>query len=526
MRKIARTVFMVFIAGFAGGIPSSCDKTDDLSQDGANVTLQVDVEDQGNETAPSAEESAIHTLRVYAFVDGTLVGYYYNDEDLDTPATFLMDMTLRATTTQKVDFYVVANEAAISTTGGTATLSKSTSESALNRMSFNMLHPENGLPMYYKGSHTIDVSQKDPDGPDESAINPSEHEGHVLLAQKLSFSLKRPVAKLGVFAAKAPGETAKLAIMNVRMLRNGTQVLNYMMPQSVATLEEVASSANDIELPISDAEIGEFAGDATLAAERRDTSRYTKVLAAPFYPFENPWGADPLDPAYDWSVPVSERSNVVQIDYRFDDNETLSGLVYLPKTERNRYYTVCCLIHNSGRITIEYLVADWSDAETWENIEFAYPSYQNPLLPFNGEEADIATLYPDGPTVWHDANDPEAGAFKLRFKMTEPIGEPIWTPTIVNYSEQDFEVKIYSGGTRIQPPVAASNDYYTICVIAKNPDNIGAVARLGIVYIPSWLDEKSFLLINGDPTRIAWPNSGQLPEIIEIRQVEQPTNNG
>lgn len=43
---------------------------------------------------PTGEESAIHSLRVYAFVKGQLAGHEFRSGDMETPATFWMDLTM------------------------------------------------------------------------------------------------------------------------------------------------------------------------------------------------------------------------------------------------------------------------------------------------------------------------------------------------------------------------------------------------------------------------------------------------
>lgn len=57
----------------------------------------------------------------------------------------------------------------------------------------------------------------------------------------------------------------------------------------------------------------------------------------------------------------------------------------MPRIERNKYYAVCCLMHNSGKITVAYDVADWEDGGDYQ-LEFDYPSYEL-LQPFGGGTA-------------------------------------------------------------------------------------------------------------------------------------------
>ena len=57
-------------------------------------------------------------------------------------------------------------------------------------------------------------------------------QGHTLLKQELDFPLRRPVAKLGVFAAKEAGESAALTVTGLTLLKEGTRMYNYLMPQN------------------------------------------------------------------------------------------------------------------------------------------------------------------------------------------------------------------------------------------------------------------------------------------------------
>ena len=63
---------------------------------------------------------------------------------------------------------------------------------------------------------------------------------------------------------------------------------------------------------------------------------------------------------------------MLKIDYEFG-GESRTGLIFLPAMERNRYYTVCCLISNTGKFTVEYMVADWEEGDSWDDLIFDYP---------------------------------------------------------------------------------------------------------------------------------------------------------
>ena len=103
-----------------------------------NVAVQLNVGTRSVSEAdgtPTDDESAIHTLRVYAFVEGKPAGHYFTDNVTETPHTFFMDLTFFSSGVQTVDFYAVANEGAM-VDANPATLSDSTSESELKNLWF------------------------------------------------------------------------------------------------------------------------------------------------------------------------------------------------------------------------------------------------------------------------------------------------------------------------------------------------------------------------------------------------------
>ena len=517
MLNTRKILYWAVTAVCCGLLPFGCVKEDAASLgERHDVAVRLNVGTRAvSETdgKPSDAESAIHTLRVYAFVGGQPAGHYFTNSVEDLPHTFFMDLTFYSTTTQEVDFYVVANEAAMRTqgAGAPAPLTATTSESQLKAFWFTELQDVTtyGLPMFCQQSETLDFTNVS----DETPTDP-DHAGHTLIESDITFELQRPVGKLGVFAAKPQGESGELRITGLTMKASGTLTRNYLMPQSEETLKNITNIAGDFPLQVvGDAVTKELANDIT-DEQRKDPENYTPVLNAPYYPFENPWGSNI------WNVKGDEQGNVLQIDYSFGEGDARTGLVYLPPIERNRYYTVCCLMHNDGKITVEYTVADW-EGETYP-IEFDYPSYDNPITPWGSsslpEESD---KYPQ-PTVYFNSDKTSAtGSYSFSFKMTGPTGQK-WTPTLDN---PDFAVSVYQNGTEITDANkwVASPDAYEIRVRALKADNIGETVSLGISYRPSWLGENEtlMLLINGLTNNLKWEGS-RLAETIVITQVEVP----
>lgn len=504
-----------------------------------NVAVQLNVGTRAVSEAdgtPTDDESAIHTLRVYAFVEGKPAGHYFTDNVTESSHTFFMDITFYSSGVQTVDFYAVANEGAM-VDANSATLSENTSESELKNLWFTNYQTniqQYGLPMFCDNqSYELDfthVKQGSPTAPG--------HEGHAWLDyDNLSIKLKRPFGKLGVFAAKAEGETTPLRITGLTMLESGTRMRNYLMTPTDEQLKSIGATG-DVELSVVEGEVTAALADNITPEERRNPENYTPVLNAPFYPFENPYANGGA-----WNIPGSDgKEHVLKIDYAFGD-EPRTGLVHMPAVERNTYYTICCLMRNDGKITIEYIVADWDDGGEYE-IEFNYPQYTNPIQPEDGSTLTGREKYPQ-PEVWYSATD--EGSYTFKFQITGPTGQK-WTPTLVDGTQADFRVRVYQLSTdgnstktylysnhpddplvkpetetdKMADRLVASSEPYYITVSALNADNVDDEVGLAISYDRSWsTDGSQLLLINGLTNNLKWAGS-EIAEVIVIKQTEAP----
>lgn len=516
MWNIRKIIYTAVAAVCCGLLPLGCVKEDTASLgERHDVTVQLNVGTRTvdeTEGIPTGDESGIHSLRVYAFVGGRLAGHYFTDNVAAQSHTFFMDLTF-FTNEQKVDFYVVANEQAMQTQGQTPPepLSDATTEQQLKNFRFTSLRRDiqaYGLPMFCVQEETLNFEN----GTDTQPGDP-EHAGHTLLKDKIEFSLQRPVGKLGVFAAKIKGETGVLRVTGLTLLKSGTRTLNYLLPQSEETLKAVTGITGDIHLAAVKEDVTAELDENASTADRKNAENYTPVLDESFYPFENPWGSS------SWNTKGDENGNVLQIDYTFD-GEARTGLVYMPPIERNKYYTVCCLMHNSGKITVEYTVADWDD-EAYE-IKFDYPNYGNPITPADGSTPGEGGVYSQ-PEVWYNSDpDSDRGSYSFSFSMSAPDGQK-WTPTLLDATAADFEVTVYQNGTIVDPAnYVASPSPYQIKVKALKPENVGKTVSLGIAYSPSWDPEgSSLLLINGQSNSLKWAGS-TTPEAIVIKQTDIP----
>lgn len=472
-----------------------------------NVLLQMSVGTRAvteTDGTLTDAESAIHTLRVYAFVDGQPAGHFYTPdyaalEDAAGTASgaakhFLMDIKMYSLGSRDVDFYVIANEEAMVTAGSApAGFNENTTEAELNRFTFTSLNLDKGmalgLPMCCKKTETIDFADDDSNNPQTIP----GHEGHTLLAQKLSFELERPVGKIGVFAAKPIGEEGMLTITGLSVTRS--RFVNYLMLP--ADLEDAYDNEGSAAAP-RDLTTVEGSITAQVASGETDASKYTPVQAEAYYPFENPWGSS------NWSLAGSPRGNILTIRYKYDtDSQERTGIVYLPPIVRNTYYMVCCQLSNSGKIMVNYSVADWDDSERYE-LEFDAPEY---TLPTQSYPVVTGPPYSDMPKVYYNG-DPDAkeGTFSINFSIEGPTGQ-VWTPTLLNATDADYQITVTQNGSPVAAPYLASADPYEITIRALRPDNVGKTLELAISYTPQWDPSgTSLLMINGNSeSELHWP---------------------
>ncbi len=516
----------------------------------ATVQLSVGSTLAGSTTGELSEaEGKLYTLRVYAFSGGRPAGHYFTDQVTmqEGKHTFYMDLTTYSAGDQTVDFYVVANEQAMSlkrtpeSSGQdlNITLSETTPEAELTNAWFNNYIAPNletrGLPMCCKRSQTLNFNNLSA----ETAPAGSGHEGHPLLNTKIEFALERPMAKIGVFAAKPAGESGKLQVTKIEIPARGVNVRNYLMAQSDETLKAILSGGRDVDIPVVRDETGnaaEVTAEIAETADRTNPANYTPVMAEPYYPFENAFSN-----GGSWDIEGADMKGFAfRIEYNFNGGQTRSREVFLPRIERNHYYAVCCLIHNDGRIVITYNVADWTAADVYEmNLE--YPSYDNPIVPLN------QLLPPEGsdqysqPTIWYDpTGSDESANVTFIFNIRGPVNLP-WQP-VLDYNgatKQDYKVEVYqldAAGNKIMKTdfdhtteetnddcVADPDRPYYITVKATG-SKVNHQVGLGISYSRRWNPEfgSSLLLINGRTGYLRYENS-QYAEYVVIKQVDVPT---
>ena len=521
---------------FAAFVTVGCTKVGEqtsLNEPTTTITLPISIETKATATEVATEdELAIHSLRVYAFTNGIFAGHYYYSGDAVCKISFLLDLKLYSGATQSVNLYAVANETSFLRYSNITSLNASTSEAELKSLYFSHLDVKSGLPMFYASASPIELNvADDATAMPENVVNANEHEGHTVLAQVISLNLQRAISKIEVFATKQPAESAELKITGISACKLGIRLRNYLMPQSLETLQALEPLEADQVLALTSSPVTvstnlpsayTSASEGEKQAMRTDKANYTALLAAPYYAFENPYGSsNPL------LAEANGKGAVLHIDYEFN-GVARSAQVNMPALERNTHYPVYCLFNNEGKMHIDYIVAPWEEGEAnqaWGEIEFDYPTYSNPVLPLD----DSAVRPFAKPEMWYSGGT-EEGAFCCRFIMWAPVGQE-WT-AVVDAPTSDYAVRVYDKNGTEQPNATVTvksgllaNDWYTIKVVPlRNLKVSGEEERvkLHIVYTPSWMHHADYLLINGEQKSPAYLDSGNNPETIVITQIEQP----
>jgi len=515
LKNIRNILCMAILTGSCSLLLPGCANDEDAPDEQRNVSVLLNVGTRAvteTDGTPSSDEAALHTLRVYAFIGGRPAGHLFlSGNVLTDPDSYLMDLKLYSDGISTVDFYVIANEAAMTTPSASPyQFTVNTTEAELNSYNFTQFRTPvatYGLPMFCKQSESIDFTNDATAAPSPTPQNAADHVGHTLLDYKFTFPLERPMGKLGVFAAKTPGETGVLQITGLTILASGKRLYNYLMPQTLATLQAIPNETGDINLtPVATPVTATIADNDP---NRTDPSYYDPVLGASFYPFENPWGSSL------WSTPGDAGGNVLKIDFNFD-GDARTGYVYLPAIERNHYYAVCCLMNNDGVIRVEYYVADWDDV-IWNDLVFDYPTYSNPIQPFGG----LGTQpYPQPEVFYNSDTSSEYGKYSFSFTISGPAGQT-WSPTLLDGTPSEYEITVLQYGS-VVPPVGGtypvSPDPYQIKIKALDHTKEGDEVKFAIACTPMWDPYGTLLLlINGQSGSPAWAGSAD-PEVVVIRQ--------
>ena len=483
---------LLAVAMFAG-----CQKSDELShkQSDRNVTIELSVSTgEFVRTAPTEMENIINSLRIYAFYNGKKAGYLYR-EAMDSSTPLYIDLNLPERGIHNVEFYLIANEAEMADHNGVVILSENMTKAQLETVSFTGINKGLSLPMYEKVAVNVDV-----DAISDVVNTAVNHEGHVILSQKVEFKLKRPVAKLSFYGAKASGVATNPRVHKVELLAAGTRQYNYIFPQDDATLNAIPSRANNRSMLPEMVAITKSVTKGDAAALNPDN--YTSVFA-------NEYISEVATGSASWNTPSSSsNAGVLHVEYALDQGAALkNAYVYLPAIERNHHIKVCVLFSAEGNLIVNYDVADWDD-NAMLDYHFDYPthSYLMELLPIVG----VDTTKPSTAATMS-----ESKPFIGFFQMSKPANDA-WTPTRLGPNGSNCEIIVYDVESSDEVenfPIPASDKWYRIEVWPLGGKmSVGDEVNLAISYRASGLTESEFLLINGSSNNYYWPYSGSTAE--------------
>ena len=306
-----------------------------------SVFIQVNVNaDEMTKSTPALEagaETAIKSLRIYAFYNGELSGHFLRESISTDP--IIMDLLLPYSGTHNVDFYVIANEAAIDAATGSPAIGKGTTQEQLKAICMKGIdNPStNGLPMFYNEVVGINV---------DNIKTPTDdlHEEHYWLVQQLDVDLVRPVSKIGVYVAEVEQGSAVYETTSPKLTITDVQISNVIARGYLFDINTAANYTSDFtsntDVQIVNV-IGEQNGNAI-----SNSDNYTEVVS-PRYFFENgsggnDWRSGTVESSTDFSQ-VAGGAMLVKIGYSFDSGAT-SQYVYvkMPEIERNVFYKVMC----------------------------------------------------------------------------------------------------------------------------------------------------------------------------------------
>ncbi len=328
-----------------------------VSTSGDVQTKVADSTPAGNENAVATLETAVKTLRVYAYIGGQLCGYLYtNNVDTENDA-LLMDMRLPNTATATVDFVAIANEGGMTvpegvnlnyTVGrgadGTLVLTGNAGIDELEQITYTLANQSftNGVPMYATGQATLnlkDVGQRN---------TATGHTGHFILNDEINIELTRSLAKIAVYAAEEGTSTKNNVKINSvtfkDVINNGYLLDNTNYP--TATLQDVVLSNTQVTVT---KKLNR--ADTDFATKRKDAANYTQVTSAPYYIPENPAGKK------------------LVVNYTTGSGAAKNAEIEMPAIARNTFYKVLCLVKANGEMTLNVVVSDW-ETGTGKYIDF------------------------------------------------------------------------------------------------------------------------------------------------------------
>lgn len=212
---------------------------------------------------------------------------------------------------------------------------------------------------------------------------------------------------------------------------------------------------------------------------------------------------------------------------------------------RNHIYEFEVLSIAGSSLVLEYTVADWTtedwgNGEEYEEHDLSYPTYHNPVVPYEflTSTAQANYVIKQEPTMHYNAGNLENGGFHCYFQITAPENVE-WKPAFMG-SKENYQIRVYKlNSSLVQNSEAifdsgvdgkqgnigecGAGEWYHIVIFPLSDDGENSTEiEFGISYYQAWTDQYINLYVNGEYGNIRWPNSGSNPKLINIRHTSQP----
>ena len=225
---------------------------------------------------------------------------------------------------------------------------------------------------------------------------------------------------------------------------------------------------------------------------------------------------------------------------QYSDGAPVDGSHY--NIVRNHIYQFEIRNIAGNSLMLEYTVADWT-SEDWgngaeyEEHNLSYPTYHNPVVPFEflsltGTEQSNYIITEE-PTMHYNAGSLEEGGFHCYFQILAPE-DVEWKPVFMG-SKENYQIRVYHLNDKLAEKEEAifdsgvdgkqgnigecgKGEWYHIIIFPLSDEGADSTEiEFGISYYQKWTDQYINLYVNGEYENIRWPNSGNNPKIINIR---------
>lgn len=447
----------------------------------------------GTDQAGEGVETAISTLRLYAYIGNVLSGYAYVPEYSATDKIYMDLKNLPSSGTQQVEFVAVANEGSMTgidgidievgtNPDGTISLPSNFGRNSFGGLKYTIANQEFtaivdekekvvGMPMYATKTVTIDVDRV---GNKNAADG---HNGHFILADPVNLELTRSLAKIEVYAAEAAAvTTGKDATTTTSVTIIGVSLAN--VPASGNLFTAPAADASITYTTFKDAEGKETAYSTSFLkagtvskkvnnkvdADIKNQDNYTLVSNA-YYLAENNQGDEAT---YDFgATDYTTQATVLKIDYSLDGGTTSkSGYVKMPQIKRNTWYKVLARIQANGELALTLKVQEWSSGQI-KNVDF---KDEVTLSEASWSVDEGVTNGQNGNIIFGTAKDLSA---TYSFTLDTPVGGKWYASLdgdIQNFVLETGEGDSKQSGKTVSGNITAQSTSVTVKTIASNAD--------------------------------------------------------